>query len=362
MSQFLKTCFAVLVTALAIQSAQAQSLPTSQLYTFKSELPLDVPTGQQTLTFKIYDAPTGGNLVFEESQVLTVLAGDRRIVALIGNASPEGALASVFFGYPSLYLTYTSSLDPILGRELIERMPLTTSGFASYAHLSSYSIYAAFAETPTVQGPPGPAGPQGIQGERGPVGPQGLQGLPGPIGPQGPAGPRGLQGERGPQGLQGVPGPTGPRGPSLMVLDRNRNVIGYLVDSTSYYVTLFSQSHRQVFAVDAITGRILGDRFHTSRYFVSSDCTGPTLLDVSQPHPGGGIFQLSYFPIFVHEGEGGIQRYSRVRYIGRIVVNSEWNQLEPCQRISAGRILENTAEVRRDPIPNFAGPLTIEER
>ena len=61
-------------------------------------------------------------------------------------------------------------------------------------------------------GATGPIGAPGSQGATGPIGPQGPMGLTGAQGPAGPSGATGLTGPQGVQGLQGAAGPTGSTG------------------------------------------------------------------------------------------------------------------------------------------------------
>jgi hypothetical protein len=189
--------FAILVLTPSRAWAQASSTqppPTSR------EIPFDLvfshlPFGStQTITVEVWDAASGGNLIFSEV-------------------------------YPSAKVGLLGELDFVLGSRTAGGIPVNDfpSGASRYVDVVDVSnrsvllngrmpMYAnAFALTPGPTGPPGPAGPQGPQG---PSGANGLSGPAGPAGPQGPIGPQGAQGSSGANGLPGPTGPMGPTGPS----------------------------------------------------------------------------------------------------------------------------------------------------
>jgi hypothetical protein len=144
----------------------------------------------QTITLEVWDAATGGNLIFSELHpgVNVGLLGELDFI--LGSLTPNGIPVDDF---PSGASRYLDILDVTNRSVLLNgRLPL-------YAN--------AFALTP------GPAGPQGPSGPQGPQGANGLNGATGPQGPQGPAGPPGTTGSIGPQGPQGPIGPIGPMGP-----------------------------------------------------------------------------------------------------------------------------------------------------
>jgi hypothetical protein len=161
--------------------------PTSRQIPFDlifSHLPFG---STQTITVEVWDAETGGNLVFSEvhPSVKVGLLGELDFV--LGSQTQGGIPANDF---PSGASRYLNVLDVTNRSVLLNgRMPM-------YAH--------AFALTPGPagpQGPPGPEGPQGQTGAVGAIGPQGPAGLIGLMGPIGPAGPTGPQG---PLGLIGI--------------------------------------------------------------------------------------------------------------------------------------------------------------
>ncbi len=138
------------------------------------------------------------------------------------------------------------------------------------------------------QGPRGPEGPSGIPGESGPQGPRGLTGPQGPPGTNGTngtngsngaVGPRGPQGEAGLRGLQGLPGPTGP---SLVVLDANNALVGYLIDL--HYSQVTGQADTFTLYVSSasriVTFRLSGSVLtNVEVAFASNDCTGTAYLN-----------------------------------------------------------------------------------
>ena len=155
--------------------------PTSRQIPFDLILS-HLPFGStQTITVQVWDAETGGNLVFSEAHpnVNVGLLGELDFV--LGSQTPGGIPVNDFPPGASRYLDV---LDVTNRSVLLKgRMPM-------YAR--------AFALTPGPAGPQGLPGPQGPQGPQGPAGPAGLIG---PIGPIGPSGPTGAQGPQGPIGI-----------------------------------------------------------------------------------------------------------------------------------------------------------------
>src|SRR6202158_1183182 len=178
-----------------LASSQGQDA-TSRLIRFS--LPTSLSAGTQEVRVELWDAATGGTLIFYEvyagPDALTV-GDDGSISFLFGSLqNPSGLNPNDFPSGSARYLDATQGGASVLSA----RVPLTAMPFA----LSP--------------GPPGPTGPQGPQGAPGATGPQGPIGATGPqgvTGAQGPPGVTGPQGATGPQGLQGTAGPTGPQGP-----------------------------------------------------------------------------------------------------------------------------------------------------
>jgi hypothetical protein len=167
----------------AIPSALQAQNPTSR------EIPFDfvfshLPFGStQTITVQVWDAATGGRLIFSEVHPNVKVGFFGEIDFVLGSLTSGGIPVSDF---PSGESRYLDVLDVRNTSVLLKgRVPL-------YAN--------AFALTPGPSGPQGPAGPQGPQG---PSGANGLSGGPGPQGLQGPQGPQGAPGlvNRGPWNL-----------------------------------------------------------------------------------------------------------------------------------------------------------------
>jgi hypothetical protein len=158
-------------------SAQTQTIapvPTSR------EIPLIFPATRlpfgstQTVTAQVWDAATGGNLVFSEVRpnIKVGLLGE--VDFLLGSLTSGGIPTSAFASGASRFLDVVD----VSNRSILP--------------LGRIPLYAApFAISP---GPQGPAGPTGPQGPQGPSGANGLSGGPGPQGPQGPVGPQGPAG------------------------------------------------------------------------------------------------------------------------------------------------------------------------
>jgi len=164
--------------------------------------------GNKTYTFKfsLWDAETGGNMVWEEEKTLTTKKST--ISTLLGDVN---SINGVDFSQ-QLWVQMEEKLEDGTYAVVGEREPLAVSAVP----------YALWAMTP--QGPQGPKGDKGDKGDTGPQGPKGDKGdtgagLTGPAGPigatgaQGPQGPAGPTGPQGQTGLTGATGPIGPQGP-----------------------------------------------------------------------------------------------------------------------------------------------------
>src|SRR5713226_6427147 len=175
MSRKTLSIFAVLSVFIPVFFASAQQT-TSRVIPFALSTSLP-PTTTQEVTVELWDAATGGNLIFVEDyggpDALSV-DGAGSISFWFGNLhQPTGLNPDDFPSGSSRYLDVSQGGGSVLAA----RQALTA---------------AAFALSPGPQGPQGPPGPEG------------------PIGPQGPAGPQGPQGVAGPEGPQGLTGPQGP--------------------------------------------------------------------------------------------------------------------------------------------------------
>ncbi len=181
-------------------------------------------TGNFDFTFRIYDSPFGGSLLWEETHNdVSVNAGIFNV--LLGAANPIDPGDVNFNGTfwlqiivdgetmsPRLKLTSTgqsyrsAQADDVFDRNITPQS-ISITGYGTVINSSGEWVGEAMG----LAGPTGPSGPSG------PSGPMGLTGATGPAGPSGPTGPAGATGSRGPSGPTGSPGaqgPTGARGPS----------------------------------------------------------------------------------------------------------------------------------------------------
>ena len=230
---------AILTSVLVFFCVQAWAVP--QMVNFQGRLtdsygaPLD---GAVDVTFSIYDASTGGNLLWQESHAgLTVDNG--LFHTLLGSLTPLDT-STVFTGADRWLEVQVGTDDPMQPRQQITSVAYSMRAGEADSALSADDVpgkditpssvtingvgqvidsAGQWVGDPTgLQGPQGPqgdTGPQGPQGDTGPQGPQGLQGdtgAQGPQGLQGDTGPQGPQGDTGPQGPQGDTGPQGPQG------------------------------------------------------------------------------------------------------------------------------------------------------
>lgn len=150
----------------------------------------------QTITAQVYDAATGGNLIFSEVHPGVSVGPFGEINFVLGSLTTGGIPTKDFPSGASRYLEVV---------DVTNRSIFTNGRQPLYA--------TSFAITPGPPGPQGPAGPQGPQGSSGASGLNGATGPTGSQGPQGPVGPQGPQGLSGPPGLNGAAGPAGPQGP-----------------------------------------------------------------------------------------------------------------------------------------------------
>ena len=176
-----------------------------------------------SLTFRIWDAASGGNELYAEVQTVDVSGG--LLDASIGSVAPLPA--TLFETSAGRWLGVTAGANS----EMTPRLRLASAPYALRAasaahaedvegadiHPASISIGGVpviDAGGQWVGGPAGPPGPVGPQGPLGAPGPAGAAGAPGPMGPTGPIGPAGPPGPIGVAGPAGPPGPAGPTGPS----------------------------------------------------------------------------------------------------------------------------------------------------
>jgi hypothetical protein len=153
---------------LGVRSAQAQA--TSRVIPINSVATSLPASTTQDVTIQLWDAPSGGTLLFAEAQPGLPV-------------DDSGAISVVFGGQTA------TGLDPT-------NFPTGSSRFLDVVDGTSTSVLAgriplaavAFALSPGPAGPPGPPGPRGDTGPQGNPGQQGNPGPPGPPGSQGPPG------------------------------------------------------------------------------------------------------------------------------------------------------------------------------
>lgn len=160
-------------------------------------------SGTQTLTYRIYDAATGGSPVWSETHTVTFDEGYFSVQ--LGSVT---MIPSTVFNGSTRYLGVTVGSDAEMApREVVASVP--------YALLAGNVVGDISPRSVTVGGRQiiDPSG-NWVGGSSGIAGPAGPQGPAGPAGAQGPAGPAGPQGAAGPAGATGPAGPAGPQGPA----------------------------------------------------------------------------------------------------------------------------------------------------
>lgn len=141
-------------------------------------VPLD---GPQNLVLTLYDAATGGDWVWTETQVANLERGAFRVV--LGGVAPLEA--SLFEDWP-LWLGITVNGTVLNPRTLLGAVPYAAVCENATGDIQPRSVSVGGAlvidaqgkwvGSPTsLVGPQGPAGPQGPQGEQGPQGPRGAE-------------------------------------------------------------------------------------------------------------------------------------------------------------------------------------------
>lgn len=193
--------------------------------------------GTYDLTFRLYDAASGGTLLWSETQTGVQVSGGLYHV-LLGQVAPFGALhfdqqlylALQVGANPEMAARYqlASAASALAIPDTIDQLVLERLGMYPLAALPSpvtglmvfdatdgavkYYNGTAWisAAGPGPQGATGVAGPPGgPQGDTGPTGPIGWTGPKGDTGTPGPTGEIGLTGATGPAGATGFPGSPG---------------------------------------------------------------------------------------------------------------------------------------------------------
>lgn len=183
-----------------------------------------------SVSFAIYDAPSGGAPLWSESHTITF--DDGHFSVGLGESAPLSDALNGEGRYLGITVGGDGEMTP---RAAVRSVPYALLAGDVRGDITPTSVAIEgvgtvidengqwVGDTSGLIGPAGPAGPQGAagaQGAQGPAGPAGPAGAQGPAGPQGPtgsmgpAGPTGAMGAAGPQGPAGVQGPTGPGGPA----------------------------------------------------------------------------------------------------------------------------------------------------
>lgn len=238
MKHFLTTL--LLCGSLLAPEALAQSGDAPSILHYQARL-LDsggspLSAASLSVTFTLYDAPTGGSVLYTETQSLDVTGG--LLSAQIGASTPLNT--ALFDSSSERWLGITVGADS----EMSPRTRMTSVAYALRAASARQAdnvdgqditpnsvsvggitvIDAAGNWVGNTTGLVGPEGPVGPGGPAGPAGADGPQGPVGPMGPEGPTGPEGPQGAPGADGPIGLPGPAGPEGASPFVLDSGNAV------------------------------------------------------------------------------------------------------------------------------------------
>lgn len=205
--------------ALFCGAAAAQDVPITLVYqgtlTDLADAAID---DERAVTFRLYDAPDGGEPVWSERHPAVDVVGGQ-FTATLGQRTP---IPPELGPAPTLFLSLQVEGD----EEFAPRMPVGAALRAQWAnragqaddvegrHIHPSAI--TIGEVPIVDDAGRWVGPRdgfGGAGPQGDPGPQGVGGPDGPIGPQGPAGPQGESGVAGPAGPEGAAGPAGSAGP-----------------------------------------------------------------------------------------------------------------------------------------------------
>jgi hypothetical protein len=188
-------------------SGIAWAEPLETLYyqkTLTSPLTMSAEPTTVNVTFSLYDAATGGDLLWSETKPVEANGDTRLIATNLGDTNPLNANDFK----PQMWVQVSTTNDGVVtvygSRDVLAGAP--------YALLSS-ATGASGVTGPTghtgATGPTGPTGPTGATGHTGPTGPTG------PTGTTGGSGVKGSTGATGPQGVRGNVGPTGPAGISV---------------------------------------------------------------------------------------------------------------------------------------------------
>jgi hypothetical protein len=220
-------------------SAGAATVPASidqQGRFFKSDGTPE--TGTLKVTFRIYEAATGGSALWSENQSIT-LDGSGFYSVSLGTTT---AFPSTLWDGRVLFLGITIEGED----EMTPRQPVYSVPYALRAgqavdvvgdiHPTSVVVNGKMVidSSGNVQG--GAVGPQGPAGSKGDKGDKGDPGDPG--GPAGPQGPAGIQGPAGPKGDKGDPGEGGGGGPTVLSFEFDESFGTTPVDGSGFENTV----------------------------------------------------------------------------------------------------------------------------
>jgi len=174
--------------------------PVKTIYfqkTLTSSLTTSTTMTTVNVTFSIYDAASGGNLLWSETKPIQANSATKLITTNLGDTNPlgEGDFK------PDMWVEVSTTKNSVK----------TVYGSRYVLAGAPYALWSASgSEGPT--GPKGATGLTGTKGATGPTGATGSQGVKGPTGFTGPTGTQGAKGATGTTGPQGVTGPLGARG------------------------------------------------------------------------------------------------------------------------------------------------------
>jgi hypothetical protein len=220
-------------------------------------------TGSVDLTIRVYDALTGGTLVYMQSfsgvplsdGVFTVTVGPTGDAAdtpadplttsledaLVGDVGPTA---------PGRFLEVTVGTDGALARTQILTVPYALEaarlqGTAAAEFQSRVTGICGEGEAIQAINSDGTVSCEvGLEGPAGPMGPEGPQGPEGPPGPPGADGAQGPPGPIGPEGPQGPPGPTAPPPDGFMFVGNGSGQYCRLGSCTEFFLSGLSPLSR----------------------------------------------------------------------------------------------------------------------
>lgn len=196
-----------LCCSLQLASAASGGLPMDPSFTYQGRLTYKGAAidGPADLTFKLYDASTGGHTVGQAIAV-SGYPVDKGLVAIDLNFGQNA------FGAQQRWIEISVNGVTLSPRQAVRPAPVAAYALSGNPGPAGPAGPIGPMGLPGPQGLVGPAGATGPAGDVGPAGPQGAVGPAGVIGPMGPVGPAGVAGPVGPAGMPGLMGPIGPAG------------------------------------------------------------------------------------------------------------------------------------------------------